>query len=42
MDTNLQNHPLKLEVLFLDWNDIKAKPQLQAFLTRAKEKHREL
>jgi len=40
MDTNLQNHPLKLEILFLDWNDIKAKPQLQAFLTRAKEKQR--
>jgi beta-mannanase len=38
--TTLQSHPLGVEVLFLDWNDRKAVPQLKAFLTKATERQR--
>lgn len=38
--TTLQNHPFGVEVLFLDWNDPTAVPQLQAFLNKAANQQR--
>lgn len=40
MPTSIQDTPLGIEVMFLDWNDSKAVPLLQAFLGEAQRRQR--